>query len=147
MYFWSKSGDTSLNGWQVMMRTSSKWDKFWLLSWIWPWRSRSINSQNNMDLNRTKIHFWSKYDDSNSNGWKVIVRTSSEWGKIRLWRSINPKNNGDLNQCVLQLWSKLGDSSLNVIVRTSKWLMTHTDTRNTHRRRRWQYPKVKTGLG
>ena len=31
-HLWSKFGDPSLNGQRVMMRTSSKWDKFWLLS-------------------------------------------------------------------------------------------------------------------
>ena len=120
-------------------------------------RSRSINPQNNRVLNRTKMHFWSKFGDSNLNEWKVIVRTSSKWGKIRLlsyiWpcrsRSITPKNNRHLNQGVLRLSSKCGDSSVNgwwVIVRTS--IDTHTQTHGqTHRRRRWQYPKAKTGLG
>ena len=87
------------------------------------------------------MHFWSKFGDSNLNARKVIVRTSSKWGKIRLssliwpWRSrsITPKNNRQLNQGVLRLSSKFGDSSVNdwwVIVRTSKWLIhTHTDTR------------------
>ena len=65
-----------------------------------------------------------------------------------------PKNHRYLNQGLLHLWSKFGDPSLNrsrVIARTSKWLThrlthTHIDT-HTHRRRRWQYPKAKTGLG
>ena len=88
------------------------------------------------------MHFWSKFSDSNWNGWKVIVRTISKWGKIRLsswiWplrsRSITPKNSRHLNQGVLHLWSKFGDSSLNgwwVIMRTSKWLIhthRHMDT-------------------
>ena len=28
MHFWSKFGDSSLNGWQIIIWTSSKWDKF-----------------------------------------------------------------------------------------------------------------------
>ena len=35
MHFWSKFGDSSLNGWQVLLRTSSKSDKIWLLSQAW----------------------------------------------------------------------------------------------------------------
>ena len=36
IHFWSKFGDSSLNGWHFIMQTNSKWDKFRL------WRSRSI---------------------------------------------------------------------------------------------------------
>ena len=39
---WSIFGDPCWNGWWVMVQTRSKWDKFGFLSWIWPWRSRSI---------------------------------------------------------------------------------------------------------
>ena len=35
-----------------MVRTSSKWGKFGLSSWIWPWRSTSISPQNIRDLNQ-----------------------------------------------------------------------------------------------
>ena len=41
-HLWSKFGGPSLNRWWVIVRTSSKWGKFWLWSYIWPWRSRSI---------------------------------------------------------------------------------------------------------
>ena len=56
--------------------TSSKWGKFWLLSSIWPWRSRSMNPQNNWDLHHCALHTWSKFGDSSLNGWQVIVRTN-----------------------------------------------------------------------
>ena len=94
----------------------------------------------NRDLNSTKMHFRSKFGDSTLNGWWVMVRKSSKWGKIRIsnyiwpWRSrsINPKNNRNLNQGDLHLWSKFGNPSLNerwVIVRTSSWLIhTHGHT-------------------
>ena len=102
----------------------------------------SINPQNNMDLNQGILHLWSKFGGPSLNGWWVIVRTSSKWGKFLLWsliwpwksRSITPQNNRDLNQGLLHLWSKFGDPSWNrwwVIVRTSSWLThgrTHTHT-------------------
>ena len=142
MHFWSTFGDSSLNGWQVIVRTSSKWDKFGLSSDIWPWRSRSIKPPNKRHLYRTKMHFWSTFGDSNLNGRQVFVWTSSKWGKIRLSsaishlrsRSITPKNIKHRNQGVLYLWSKFGDSSLNgwwVIVQTDKWLIhIHTHGHN-----------------
>ena len=33
----------NFNLWGLVAWTSSKWGKFWLLSSIWPWKSRSIN--------------------------------------------------------------------------------------------------------
>ena len=102
--------------------------------------SSSINPQNNRDLNQGILHLWSKFGGPSPNGWWVIARTSSKWGKFWLWskiwpwrsRSITPKNNRDLYQGLLHLWSKFGDPSLNgsrVIAWTSKWLthrLTHT---------------------
>ena len=55
MHFWSNFSDSSLNGWQVIMQTNSKWEKL---------KVKVDQPQNNRDLDRTKIHFWSKYDDS-----------------------------------------------------------------------------------
>ena len=46
-----------------MVRTSSKWGRFWLSSYIWHWRSRSISPQNNRDLNQGLLHFWSQFGD------------------------------------------------------------------------------------
>ena len=66
-----------------MVRTSSKWDKFYLWSYIWHCRSRSIAPQNNKDLNRVILHLWSKFGDPNLNGSQVIVRTS-KWLTHRL---------------------------------------------------------------
>ena len=76
MHFRSKFGDSSMHGWWVMGRTSSKWGKIWLSSWIWPWRSRSIIPQNNRHLNQGLLHLCSKFGDSSLNEWWVIVRTS-----------------------------------------------------------------------
>ena len=42
MHFWPKFGNTDFNWWWLFARTSSKWGKFWLLSSIWHWSSRSI---------------------------------------------------------------------------------------------------------
>ena len=76
MHFRSKFGDSSMHGWWVMGRTSSKWGKIWLSSWIWPWRSRSIIPKNNRHLNQGLLHLCSKFGDSSLNEWWVIVRTS-----------------------------------------------------------------------
>ena len=42
--------------------------KIWLLSQIWPWRSRSIVPQNNRDLNQVILHLWSKFGDPSLKG-------------------------------------------------------------------------------
>ena len=76
MHFWPKFGNTDFNWWWLFARTSSKWGKFWLLSSIWPWSSRSIVPQNKRDLNQGLFHLWSKFGDSSLNGWWVIARTS-----------------------------------------------------------------------
>ena len=76
MHFWPKFGNTDFNWWWLYARTSSKWGKFWLLSSIWPWSSRSIVPQNNRDFNQGLFHLWSKFGDSSLNGWWVIARTS-----------------------------------------------------------------------
>ena len=55
---------------------SPKWGKFWLLSSIWPWRSRSMNPKNNRDLNQGVLHFWSKFNNCSLSGWQVIVQTN-----------------------------------------------------------------------
>ena len=60
-----------------MACTSSKWDKFWLWSSIWPWRSRSIIPQNNRALNQSLLPLWSKFGDPSLNDWWVIARTNS----------------------------------------------------------------------
>ena len=50
--------------------------QFFTLKLIWPWSSRSINPQNNRDLNQGVLLFWSKFGDSSFNRWQVIARTS-----------------------------------------------------------------------
>ena len=49
-------GGPNLNGWWVIARTSSKWGKFWLRSWIWPWRSRSITPPKTIGI-LTKVFY------------------------------------------------------------------------------------------
>ena len=76
MHFWPKFGNADFNWWWLIARTSSKWGKFWLLSSIWPWSSRSIAPGNNRDLNQGLLHLWSKFGDYSLNSWLVIARTS-----------------------------------------------------------------------
>ena len=76
MHFLSRFGDSSVNGWQVIVRTSSKWGKIRLSRSIWPWSSRSITPQNNRHLNQGVLHLCFKFGDFSLNGWWVIVRTS-----------------------------------------------------------------------
>ena len=44
--------------------------------------SSSINSQNNRDSNQGILHLWSTFGGLNLNGWWVLTRTSSKWGKF-----------------------------------------------------------------
>ena len=60
-----------------MVRTSSKWGKIWLWSYIWPWRSRSFIPKNNRDINLGVLHLWSKFNYPSLKVQWVIVRTSS----------------------------------------------------------------------
>ena len=83
MHIWSKFGGPSLNRWWVIVRTSPKWSKFWLCSYIWPWGSRTITPQNNRNLNQGILHLWFKYGDPSLNGTRVIARTS-KWLTHRL---------------------------------------------------------------
>ena len=76
MHFLSRFGDSSLYGWQFIVRTSSKWGKIRFSRWIWPWSPRSITPQNNRHLNQGVLHLCFKFGDSSLNGWLVIVRTS-----------------------------------------------------------------------
>ena len=76
MHFWPQFGDSSLNGWQVIVQTSSKWGKIRLSSWIWPWRSRSITPQSYWLLNQCLLHMYSKFGDASLNEWWVIAQTS-----------------------------------------------------------------------
>ena len=68
--------------WWLCISSSGEARKFDFLSQIWPSRSRSIATQNNRALNQCILHLWSKFGDPTSNGWWVMVRTSSKWGKF-----------------------------------------------------------------
>ena len=48
--------------------------------------SSSINPKNNRDLNQVILNVWSKFGGPSLNGWWVITRTSSKWGKFWLRR-------------------------------------------------------------
>ena len=61
----AKMHDSNLNWWRITAWTNSKW------------RSRSINPQNNRDLNQGILHLWSKFGDPGLNRWWVIMWTSS----------------------------------------------------------------------
>ena len=82
LHLWSKFAYPSFHAWlQWGMSYGAeklKWGKFRLLSWIWPWRSRSINPPNNTDLNQGLLHLRSKFGDPSLKGSWVIARTS--WG-------------------------------------------------------------------
>ena len=71
--------------WWLCISSSGEVRKFDFWSQIWPWRSRSIAPQNNKDINQCILHLWSKFGDPSWNGWWVMVRTSSKWGKFWLW--------------------------------------------------------------
>ena len=100
--------------WWLCISGSGETRNFDFVSKIWPWRSKLITLRNYRDLNQCILHLWSKFGDPGLNGWWVMVRTSSKWGKFGLWpyswpwrsRSITPQNNRDCNQVVLHLWSK-----------------------------------------
>ena len=69
----------------LYISSSGETRKFDFLSQILPWRSRSIAPQNNRDLNQGILHLWSKFFGLSLNGWRIIARTSSKWGKFWLW--------------------------------------------------------------
>ena len=108
---------------------------FW--SQIWPWRWRSIATQNNRDINQAILHLeWVMSYGADKLKMGLILPF-----KLNLTLKVNintppsphsPLNKRDLNQGLLHLWSKIGDPSLNgsqVIARTSKWLIhTHGQT-------------------
>ena len=76
VHLWFKFGNLILDRWWMMAWRNWKYGNFSLLSQIWPWSSRSINPQNNRDLNQGVLLFWSKFGDSSLNGRQVIARTS-----------------------------------------------------------------------
>ena len=70
----------------VIVRTSSKWGKIRLSSYIWPWSSGSITPQNYRLLNQGVLQLCFKFGDSSLNGWWVIVRTS-KWLTHTHWQT------------------------------------------------------------
>ena len=79
----STSGYPNLNGWWVMMWTSSKLGKLGLWPYIWLWRSRSIVPQNNKELNHVVMYLWSQFGDPSLKESWVITRTN-KWLTHRL---------------------------------------------------------------
>ena len=119
------------------------------LSHIWHWRSRSIASQNNRDLNQSSLHLWYKFGNP-SLDFQVKFDLEGQG------RSVH-KTIGTLTKvfCIfgpnLVILAWTGPESSRG--QASDW---HTDRqtdktdktdKQTHRRRQRQYPKVKTGLG
>ena len=49
--------------WWLCISSGGEARKFDFLSQIWPWRSRSIATQNNRDLNQCILHLWSKFGE------------------------------------------------------------------------------------
>ena len=141
--------------WWLCISSSGETRKCDLLSQIWPWRARSVATQNNRYLNQAILHLWTKFADFSLNGWWVMVRTSSKWGKFWLlskiwpWRSrlISPKTIGTLTKVFCIFGSNLvilaGMGPELSRGQASDW---YTDTR-THRQRQREYPKAKTVLG
>ena len=68
--------------------------KFGILSKIWAWKSWSIASQNNRDLNQGILHLWPKFGDPSLNWWWVMVWTSSKWGKFWLLAKFDLEGQG-----------------------------------------------------
>ena len=109
---------------------------------------------NNKSLSQNVLHLGSKFGDPSLNGWEVMMRTTSKWGKFLFWvkfdlegQGWSPPYNRYLNQGVLHLWSKLDDPSLNrfwVITQTSKWLTHKQRTRNWGNNNT-QRPKLASG--
>ena len=76
-------GSLMVIGW-LCISSSGDARKFDFLSQIWPWMPMSIALQNDRDLNKCILRIWSKFCDHSLNGWWVMVRTYSKWGKFRL---------------------------------------------------------------
>ena len=80
---WNSLGthDSLMVIWRLCISSSGEARTFDFLNQNWTWRSRSIAPQNNRDLNQGILHLWSKFGDPSLNGWWIMVRTSSKWGK------------------------------------------------------------------
>ena len=68
---------------------------------------RSINPQNNMDHNQGIKHLWAKFGGPSLNGWWVIARTSSKWGKFWLWSDILPWRSGSITPKTIGILTKV----------------------------------------
>ena len=53
--------------WWLCISSSGETRKFDFLSQIWLWRSRSIATQNNRDLDQAILHLWSKFGEPSFN--------------------------------------------------------------------------------
>ena len=67
---WSSLGthDSVVFIWWLCISNSGETRKFDCSNQSWPWRSRSIATQNNRDLNQAIFHLWSKFGDPSLNG-------------------------------------------------------------------------------
>ena len=69
--------------WCLCIYSSGETRKFDFLNQIWPWKSGSIATQNNKDLNQGLLHLWFRFGDPSLNGSRIIARTS-KWLTHRL---------------------------------------------------------------
>ena len=60
--------DSVVVKWWLCISSSGETRKFDSLNPIWPWRSRSMATQNNKDLNQAIFHLWFKFSDPSVNG-------------------------------------------------------------------------------
>ena len=93
MHFWSKFGDSSLNGWQVIVRTTSKWCKIRLSSLIWPLTGEELSRGQTRDWHtdrQTEIHTHTQRQATTipkGQNWPRVINQV-----IQLWPGITCRN-------------------------------------------------------
>ena len=146
--------------WWLCISSSGETRKFDILSQISPWRSRSIATQNNSDLNQALLHLWSKFWDPSLNG-ELWYRQAQNGVNSDFYVNFDLKGQGQLPFKRIEALTKvfcIFDPNWVILAWTgpelsggqaSDWhRLTHTRTQtHTHRRRQQQLPKAKTGLG
>ena len=117
----------------------------------------TLPQKNNRDLHQGIFYLWSKFGDPSLNGWWVMVRTNSKWGKFGLQVKFHLEGTsvhkiiGTLTKVfcifgpnlVIIAWTGPGyRTNKNVIdTQTERHTHTHTDVDNDNTRR----PKLASG--
>ena len=150
-------------------RKKNKKRKVWYKKQVWDKKNETEDqSQPNpyidRDLNNAMMHFWSKFRNPDFNRWWLMARTNSQAQhgvNFDFEVKFDFEVRGQLPLKTICISTKLFYTfgpNLAILAWTSPELAgqasdwhtdwhTHTDTHtHTHRRRRWQYPKAKTGL-